>query len=834
MLKNFSLYVNSMKMSFVFYKKIYIGFFVISVIFFVGPWLFNHVWYKFFWDYYVFLEYNFIYSFLDKENFRLICTLMGHLFFNVACYVYMNYFILFECSFASLFNFFVDAAAFFDIPFFFPFFYQEILAYICLFFSFFKGMFCFYFSFFKFVWFQLAYFVCVDNFFFCIFSSFLSFFVIYGFSTFLGLFGCLFLVFFNMISSLVILFNIFVFFLSNSGFLIFMTDINLLSMPFFDIQWSFLCDQVTCVMLCVVLSISFIVNMYSIIYMRYDPQLIRFLSLLSLFTFCMLLLVSGVNLIQIFLGWEGVGICSYLLVNFWFTRVQANKAAIKAMLLNRVGDISFLFFISVFFFIFRTFDFLLILPVYETYKYAYLNFYFFHLHLYSFLSFFLVVAAVGKSAQLGLHTWLPDAMEGPTPVSALIHAATMVTAGVFVLIRLYFILDLSLIKFIIFFFGCLTALFGSVVAFVQNDLKKVIAYSTCSQLGYMVVACALGHYDLALFHLFNHAFFKALLFLSAGVVLHSILDEQDMRKMGGLLNFLPFTYCCLLLASYALMGLPFLAGFYSKDLILEIAFFNFVFSGFFSFCLILAAAFFTALYSFRLLFLVFYQAPKGSFKAYSQAHEGHLFMLVGFGCLAFLSLFSGYFFCDLFLGVGSVFFGFNFRPLCFNNMVDFEFVYFFYKLLPFFFSMFGLFCGYAYNFIRVELYFNSFFKKVLEFVSNKWFFDFIFNKLIVLNVFKFSYNISYKIIDKNFLELYGVNAVSFFFFKVSFFYSYVYNTYIFAYIALLFFAFVFAVGLYMFHYNILFILFLNIVYVVLYYFFNFYNPKKKLYENYKK
>lgn len=674
-----------------------------------------------------------------------------------------------------------------------------------------------------------------ECFFLSFFVMFFNFLIILLFSRYIGIFGVIFIICFNMVFALVLLIPLYFFFVQNVGVIYFELPFFIFNFSYVYLNWSFFCDSITLVMLFVVLFISFIVHIYSVIYMRNDPHLLRFLSLLSLFTFCMLILVTSVNLFQLFLGWEGVGICSYLLVNFWFTRVQANKSAIKAMLMNRFGDISFLIFIGLFFYVFRTFDLISFFVIYDSYKYSYLNFYFFYVHLYSLLSFFILIAAVGKSAQLGLHTWLPDAMEGPTPVSALIHAATMVTAGVFLLIRFYFIIDLSGIKFLIFFFGCLTALFGSLIAVMQNDIKKVIAYSTCSQLGYMVVACALGKYNLALFHLFNHAFFKALLFLSAGVILHSLLDEQDMRKMGGLLRYLPFTYICLLLASYALMGLPFLSGFYSKDLILEITFYTFTFSPFFSFYCLLFAAFFTAFYSFRLIYLVFLTLPKGHFIAYLNLHEGHFFMLCGFLLLALLSLFSGYFFFDLFMGVGSLFLNFNFIITDYNTFIDYEFMFFFYKLLPFFFSFCGLFLGYIIykNDILIYYYTSTFLKYIFNFISNKWFFDFIYNKIFVNYSLLFAYNISYKLVDKNFLELIGVNVFSFFFFKLSFFYKNMYSTYFYSYLILLFFGVVVIFLLLYYKYNFIFLFFFNFLYFFCFFFFKKTNKNNIIKKNEK-
>jgi len=346
-----------------------------------------------------------------------------------------------------------------------------------------------------------------------------------------------------------------------------------MSSGMFTPSWEFIFDTLTVVMLFVVTTISFLVHLFSISYMSEDPYIIRFLSFISFFTFFMLILVTGYNFLQVFVGWEGVGLCSYLLINFWYTRLQANKAAIKAMLVNRIGDIGLSLGIMVFFFSCQSVDFSVIfslIPLLINEQFFFCGFSF---NLLNLGSFFLFIGAVGKSAQLGLHTWLPDAMEGPTPVSALIHAATMVTAGVFLLARCSPIFEYCFeTLFIIIVVGSLTALFGATTALVQNDIKKVIAYSTCSQLGYMIFICGLSHYSVGIFHLFNHAFFKALLFLSAGAVIHALNDEQDFRRMGGLRKVLPFTYCAMVIGSFSLMGFPFLTGFYSKDAILEIAF----------------------------------------------------------------------------------------------------------------------------------------------------------------------------------------------------------------------------------------------------------------------
>lgn len=373
------------------------------------------------------------------------------------------------------------------------------------------------------------------------------------------------------------------------------------------LEWGFFFDGITTTMLIVVTFVSMLVHCFSISYMNNDPHIIRFFFYLTLFTFFMVMLVTADNFIQMFFGWEGVGIASYLLINFWYTRYQANKSAIKAICLNRIGDFALIIALSAIFYKFNSFDYLVVFPLIDFFISDYIQFSFFSFHYLSFIMFFVFIGAVGKSAQLGLHVWLPDAMEGPTPVSALIHAATMVTAGVFVIIRCAPILECTpAIKNLIIIIGALTAFFAASVGLVQNDIKRIIAFSTCSQLGYMVFACGLSGYSIGFFHLINHAFFKALLFLSAGTVIHSINDEQDIRKMGGLLKPLNFVYFMFVIGSLALMGFPFLTGFYSKDVLLEYTFTTFTGTSLFAYWLGLITAFFTAFYSFRLILFVFF------------------------------------------------------------------------------------------------------------------------------------------------------------------------------------------------------------------------------------
>ena len=331
-------------------------------------------------------------------------------------------------------------------------------------------------------------------------------------------------------------------------------------------------------MLFVVISISLCVHLFAIDYLGHDPHLSRFLILLYIFTIFMQVLVTSANLIQLFLGWEGIGLMSYLLINFWFTRIQANKAAIKAMLFNRIADMLMLIGLFCIFLLFDTFDYFIVFSVAP----FFFNYFFYYSYVLDFICCCLFLGAMGKSAQVGFHNWLPDAMEGPTPVSALIHAATMVTAGVFLLIRCSFLFELSQITLnFIAIIGALTAFFGSTAGLFFHDLKRVVAFSTCSQLGYMILACGMSRFNFAFFHLVTHAFFKALLFLSAGSIIHALSDEQDIRKFGGLLKVLPFSYILILIGSLSLMGIPFLTGFYSKDLIIEVAFTSYFLNNFF-------------------------------------------------------------------------------------------------------------------------------------------------------------------------------------------------------------------------------------------------------------
>ncbi len=415
-----------------------------------------------------------------------------------------------------------------------------------------------------------------------------------------------------------------------------------------NFNWSFKIDTLTAVMLVVVNSVSALVHWYSMSYMDEDPHTPRFFAYLSLFTFAMLMLVTSDNLVQMFFGWEGVGLASYLLIGFWYKKPSANAAAIKAFVVNRVGDFGFGLGIYAIFVLTGSVVFDDIFASIGQYSDAHITFLGMDFHAITIICLLLFIGAMGKSAQLGLHTWLPDAMEGPTPVSALIHAATMVTAGVFLVARFSPVFEYSptALSFVTII-GASTAFFAATVALVQNDIKRVIAYSTCSQLGYMFFALGVGAYGGAIFHLFTHAFFKALLFLGAGSVIHAMHHEQDMRNMGGLAKKIPFTATVMLIGTLAITGFPLLSGYYSKDLIIFSAYAD---GAQFAFVLGVAAALMTSFYSWRLAFLTFFGDTRADAHTYDHAHEGPLVMKLPLLLLAIGAVFAGALFAPYFVG----------------------------------------------------------------------------------------------------------------------------------------------------------------------------------------
>lgn len=517
------------------------------------------------------------------------------------------------------------------------------------------------------------------------------------------------------------------------------------------ISWEFLFDSLTVSMFIPVLYISSLIHIFSTDYMSADPHNQRFFSYLSLFTFFMLLLVSGANYFVMFVGWEGIGIVSYLLINFWFTRIQANKAAILALNMNRVGDMG----LSIgFFAIFALFGSLDYATVFSLSPYM-------NETAITIIGLLLLIGAMAKSSQIGLHSWLPGSMEGPTPVSALIHAATLVTAGLYLLLRSSPLLEFSgTALLVITLVGSTTAFFAATCGLVANDLKRIIAFSTISQLGYMVMAIGLSQYNVALMHVVNHAFFKALLFLGAGAVIHSFADQQDVRKMGGLIKFLPFTYSVMLVGSLSLLATPFLTGFYSKDLIIELAYGQYSFSGTYAYILGSITAGLTAFYSFRLISLVFLTVPNGAKKVYLNSHEANLAVIVPLFILALFSIFFGFVFSDLFVGVGSDFFG-NSLFIHPNNisLIEAEFsLPILIKLLPAILSLFGaslaIFLYHNSPEFIVNLVESSFIRKVYTFLNGKYLFDVIYNQYIIAAGLKLGYTIS-KVLDRGIIELVG-------------------------------------------------------------------------------
>ena len=421
-----------------------------------------------------------------------------------------------------------------------------------------------------------------------------------------------------------------------------------------NVNWSVKVDALSAVMLVVVTLISSLVHIYSIGYMSRDPHKTRFMAYLSLFTFAMLTLVTSDNFLQLFFGWEGVGLCSYFLIGFWYKKDSANAAAIKAFIVNRVGDFGFALGIFLIFYLFGTVNYNEVFQQIPQNLNNELSFLGLHINSIDLICILLFIGAMGKSAQIFLHTWLPDAMEGPTPVSALIHAATMVTAGVFLVVRCSPIFEYSQLTLnIITFVGMSTAFFAATVALVQNDIKKIIAYSTCSQLGYMFFAAGVGAYNVAMFHLFTHAFFKALLFLGSGSVIHSFKDEQNINQMGGIWKKLPYTWVLMIIGTLALTGFPFLSGYYSKDAIIEYAYLRGNTAGYYAVAVGIFTALLTSIYSWRLIFKTFHGTYNNEKLKINTMHESPFVMLIPLIILAIGSLFAGYFFKELFIGHSS-------------------------------------------------------------------------------------------------------------------------------------------------------------------------------------
>ena len=528
-----------------------------------------------------------------------------------------------------------------------------------------------------------------------------------------------------------------------------------------NVNWSIKVDALSSLMLVVVTLISALVHIYSIGYMSQDPHKTRFMAYLSLFTFAMLTLVTSDNFLQLFFGWEGVGLCSYFLIGFWYKKEKANAAAIKAFVVNRVGDFGFALGIFLIFYLFGTVNYSEVFDKIPSIINKDISFLGLDLNAINLVCILLFIGAMGKSAQIFLHTWLPDAMEGPTPVSALIHAATMVTAGVFLVVRCSPIYEYSeLALTIIILVGSFTAFFAATIALVQNDIKKIIAYSTCSQLGYMFFAAGVGAYNVAMFHLFTHAFFKALLFLGSGSVIHAFKDEQDINKMGGVWRKLPYTYALMIIGTLALTGFPFLSGFYSKDAIIEFAYLKGSGLGFFASYIGIFTAFLTAIYSWRLIFKTFHGSYNNEKINFSETHESPLIMLVPL----------------VFLGIGAIGAGFVFKDLFIGHHLMYDFwgdsIFFINKLSedhpPTWFVLFtpvmvtitipiSYFLFIKNKIILKAIVENN--KPIYVFLKNKWYFDELY-EIIFVNPSKKIGIFFWKKVDLNIIDKFGPDGIS--------------------------------------------------------------------------
>ncbi len=503
-----------------------------------------------------------------------------------------------------------------------------------------------------------------------------------------------------------------------------------------DVSWALRIDQLTAVMLVVVNTVSAVVHVYSIGYMVHDPHKPRFMAFLSFFTFAMLVLVTADNFLQLFFGWEGVGLASYLLIGFWYKRPTANAAAIKAFLVNRIGDFGLVLGIAAIYLLFGSLDYDTVFQAAPAMAGKSFQFLGFEVDALNTVCILLFIGAMGKSAQMPLHTWLPDAMEGPTPVSALIHAATMVTAGVFLVARTSPMFEYAPVALMmVVFVGASTAFFAATVGLAQNDIKRVIAYSTCSQLGYMFFAAGVGAYGVAIFHLFTHAFFKALLFLGSGSVIHAMSDEQDMRRMGGIAKLVPVTYVMMWIGSLALAGVPFFAAYYSKDMILESAFAAQTGLGDYAYWLGIAAAVCTAFYSWRLIFMTFHGSPRASQEVMSQVHESPLVITLPLGVLAAGAIGAGFLFNGLFIGEGyREFWGASILHLPDKAIVEAAHnVPAWVKLAPVVAGVIGIGVAFLFYIRRTEIpgQIAKLHREAYLFILNKWYFDELFELILV-------------------------------------------------------------------------------------------------------
>jgi len=606
-----------------------------------------------------------------------------------------------------------------------------------------------------------------------LYISFISFLISILYGKYLGINGTIYFTILCMLFCSLV--SVFLFY--EVGFLhtvCYVDLVNWINLDLLSIKYSFIFDSLTVVMLFVITTISLFAHIYSIDYMYLEAHLVRFLSYLSLFTFCMIILVTANNLLQLFVGWEGVGICSYFLINFWFLRIQANKAALKALFVNKISDLCLILGMSLIVLLYYSVDYSIICSPLLNYTV------FEHALGYSStatintICMFLFFGAMGKSAQLGFHVWLPDAMEGPTPVSSLIHAATMVTAGVFLVIRTSFFFEFSTsVALLIIFVSTFTIFFSSTVGMVQNDIKKVIAYSTCSQIGYMLFICGYSGYTAGMFHLFNHAFFKALLFLTAGSIIHASSNEQDVRHMGGLFRLIPFSYVSFFIGSISLMGLPFLTGYYSKDFIMEQSY-NFIreffivqgHSIFFVrslYLMSLISIVLTSVYSIRILSLLFVSEFNGFRVFVGKIMDSHLRMNIVLFSLVIFSIFIGFIFHDMMIGFGTDFWR---NSVFIYSLSDYEFSSYYIKLLPVLYSLYGMvLCVLFYKWYNLYEWLCSFqvyplVHTMFYFFNRRWLFDKVYNEYIVYySMTWLSYSVFFMLFDKGLLDFIGPSGI---------------------------------------------------------------------------
>ena len=528
----------------------------------------------------------------------------------------------------------------------------------------------------------------------------------------------------------------------------------------FIANWSINIDPLSSIMLVVVTFVSALVHIYSIGYMSHDPHKPRFMSYLSLFTFSMLVLVVSDNFLQLFFGWEGVGLCSYLLIGFWYKKESANNAAIKAFIVNRVGDFGLAIGIFLIFFYFGTINFKEVFDLAPQFLEKKIVFFGFESSLITLICLFLFIGAMGKSAQFLLHTWLPDAMEGPTPVSALIHAATMVTAGVFLVVRCSPLFEYSQTALnLVTIVGMITAIFAASVALVQNDIKKIVAYSTCSQLGYMFFAAGVGAYHVAMFHLFTHAFFKALLFLGSGSIIHAFKDEQDIRNMGGVRKKLPYTYIFMLIGTLALTGFPFLSGFYSKDAIIEFAYLRNSTLGNYAATIGIFTAFLTSIYSWRLIFKTFHGPYNNKKVLINETHESPIIMLAPLLFLSIGAIFAGYYFKETFIGHHSN--DFWQASIFFLNEIKHDPIPSWFLLLTPILVTIAIPISFYYFVTNIKILED--FKKtnlpLYNFLLNKWFIDELYEQIFIKPAKKMG-SFFWKKCDQGIIDRFGPDGIS--------------------------------------------------------------------------